>query len=162
VTVDIVVKQTPSYEVACLARVGAEGPDPLRREFSELVRWAKKQKIKTGRWIFCFFEGGSRRRAPSRFRFEACLEIMGKAKPDGKIKVKKLPGLTVASVKFNPDHVAPRLVYNGVYGWIRENEIYKESAAFSREIYFGNPWTNPWAWARTEIQVPVKKITKSH
>ena len=153
-TVDIVVKRTPGYNVAYLSRVGSEGSDPLRREFSELTNWAKKQKIRTGRWIFCFFEGGRR---PSRYRFEACLEIFGKPKPEGKIKIKKLPGLTVASVKFNPDHVAPRLVYNGVYGWLRENETYKESDSYSREIYFGNPWTNPWAWARTEIQVPVKK-----
>src|SRR5208283_2044013 len=159
---DIVVKRTPSYQVACLAKIGAEGRDPLRREFYELTSWAKKQKIKTGMWIFCFYEGGSsRRRDPSKYRFEACLEIKGKAKPEGKIKVKTLPGLTVASVKFNPDHVSPRLVYNGEYGWLRENEDYKESASYSREVYFGNPLTNPCAWARTEVQVPVKKSKKS-
>jgi DNA gyrase inhibitor GyrI len=154
VTVDIAVKRAQGFNVAYLSRVGSEGSEPLRREFNELTNWAKKQKIKTGRWIFCFFEGG---RSPSRYRFEACLEVPGKAKPEGKIKVKKLPAITVASVKFNPDQVAPRLVYNGVYGWLRENDTYKESDSYSREIYFGNPWTNSWAWARTEIQVPVKK-----
>jgi len=155
--VDIVIKQTPSYKVASLEKVGAEGSEPLRREFSELVKWAKKNKVKTGRWIFNFFEAG---RTPDRYRFEACLQIKGNPKPEGKIKIKTLPRLTVASVKFNPDHVAPRLVYNGVYGWLDENETYKVSGSFSREIYFGNPWTNAWAWARTEIQVPVERRSK--
>jgi AraC family transcriptional regulator len=152
--VDIEVKKTPSYNVAYLSRVGSEGTDPLRREFNELTAWAKKQKLRAGRWIFAFYEGG---RSPSRYRFEACLEVPARAKSEGKIKVKKLPPITVASVKFNPDLVAPRLVYNGVYGWLKDNQTYKESDSYSREIYFGNPWTNSWAWARTEIQVPVKK-----
>jgi effector-binding domain-containing protein len=155
--VDIIVKQTPSYKVASLERVGAEGSDPLRKEFSELVNWAKKNKVKTGRWIFYFFEAG---RTPERYRFEACLEIRGNRKPEGKIKIKTLPKLTVASVKFNPEHVSPRLVYNGIYGWLDDNETYKLAGSFSREIYFGNPWTNAWAWQRAEIQVPAERKTK--
>ncbi len=156
-TVDIVVKKTPSYTVACLERVGNEGSDPLRREFSQLTQWAKNRKVKTGKWIFHFFETGS----PNRYRLEACLEIFRKnAKSEGKIKIKQLPPLTVASVKFNPERVSTRLVYNGLYGWLRDNDTYK-AGNYSREIYFGNPWTDSWAWARTEIQVPVKKLKKA-
>jgi effector-binding domain-containing protein len=153
--VDIVVKKAPSYRVISLERVGSEGTDPLRREFSELTKWAKSQKIKTGKWIFHFNETGRR----DQYRLEACLEIFRKnVEPQGKIKSKTLPPLTVASVKFNPEQVSPRLVYNGVYGWLRENdEGYKSAANYSREIYFGNPWSDSWAWSRAEIQVPVKK-----
>jgi effector-binding domain-containing protein len=156
-TVDIAVKTTPSYKVASLERTGSGGSDPLRREFSELEKWAKKNKVKTRRWLCYFFEIG---RTPDKYRFEACLEIKGNPKPEGKIKIKTLPKMTVASVKFNPDHVAPRLVYNGVYGWLDENDVYKVSGKFSREIYFGNPWTDSWAWARAEIQVPAEKKVK--
>jgi DNA gyrase inhibitor GyrI len=156
-TVDIEVKQSPKYKVASLARVGGEGTDPLRKEFSELTKWAKKQKVKTGRWFCCFYESG---RSPDRYRFEACLEIKRNAEPEGKIKIKELPKMSVASVKFNPEEVSPRLVYNGLYGWLRENGEYKEAASYSREVYFGNPWTNPWAWKRAEVQVPVKKSAK--
>ena len=154
--VDIVVRKTPAYKVASLERIGSEGRDPLRREFSTLSSWAKKQKLRSGRWIFHFYESG---KTPERYRFEACLEISGNPKPEGKIRIKQLPKMTVASVKFNPDNVSPRLVYNGLYGWIRNNEIYRASP-YSREIYFGNPWTNSWAWARAEIQVPVEKKKK--
>ena len=157
-TVDIVIKDTPTYKVASLERVGFEGSDPLRKEFSELEKWAKKAKVKTGRY-FCYFdESGSN---PNKYRLEACLEIRGRnPEPEGKIKIKQLPKLKVASVKFNPDQVATRLVYNGLYGWLKENDTYKESGSYSREVYFGNPWTNSWAWARTEIQVPAEKSKK--
>lgn len=153
-TVDIATKNAPKYKVASLERVGVEGSDPLRREFSELEKWAKKVKVKTGRYIFYFDESGG---DPKKYRLEACLEIRGNPEPEGKIKIKELPKQMVASVKFNPDKVAPRLVYNGVYGWLKENGDYKESGSYSREIYFGNPWTNSWAWARAEIQVPAEK-----
>lgn len=152
--VDIVVKKTPSYRVICLERVGSEGSDPLRREFSVLTKWAKSQKLKTGKWIFYFNETGN----PSKYRLQACLEIFRKSiEPSAKIKSKTLSQLTVASVKFNPEQFATRLVYNGLYGWLRENDTYKTAGNFSREIYFGNPWTDSWAWKRAEIQVPVRK-----
>ena len=153
--VDIKVKNTPSYKVASLERVGGMGSDPLRGLFQELEKWAKKSKVKTGKYICHFYESG---RTPENYRFEACLEIRGNREPEGKIKIKELPKMTVASVKYNPEKVSPRLVYSGVYGWLKENdEGYKEAGSFSREIYPGNPWTSTWAWSRAEIQLPAQK-----
>ena len=157
--VDIKIKKTPSYKVASLERTGGEGSEPLRREFQDLEKWAKKSKVKVGKYLCYFYEAG---RTPDRYRFEACLEIRGNREPEGKIKIKELPKLTVASVKFNPEKVTPRLVYNGVYGWLGENdEGYKVAGSFSREVYPGNPWTSSWAWNRAEIQVPAEKKKKS-
>jgi len=111
--------------------------------------------VKTGDYICYFHETG---RTTDMYKFEACLEIKGNPKPEGKIKIKELPKLAVASVKFNPEKVSPRLVYNGVYGWLQENdEGYKAAEKYSREIYPGNPWTSSWAWNRTEIQIPAEK-----
>jgi DNA gyrase inhibitor GyrI len=153
-TVDIEIRRTPSYKVAWLERIGSGGSEPLRAEFNELEKWAKKLKVRKGKYIFHFFEAG---RTPDRYRFEACLEIKGNPKPEGKIKIKKLPQLTVARVKFNPEEISPRLVYNGIYGWLRENDDYKASGGYSREIYVDNPWTSSQAWAQTEIQVPAAR-----
>ena len=157
--VDIKIKNSSSYKVASLERTGRGGSEPLRQEFRDLEKWAKKAKVKTGSYICYFYETG---RTPDRYRFEACLEISGNPQPEGKIKIKELPKISVASVKFNPDKISPRLVYNGVYGWLGENdEGYKEAGPFSREVYPGNPWTSSWAWNRTEIQVPAEKKKKS-
>jgi effector-binding domain-containing protein len=153
--VDIKVKNTSGYKVASLERTGRGGSEPLRSEFKELEKWAKKNKVKTGDYLCFFHEAG---RSPENYRFEACLEIKGNPEAEGKIKIKELPKLMVASVKFNPDKIASRLVYNGVYGWLDENdEGYKVAGSYSREVYPGNPWTSSWAWTRAEIQVPAEK-----
>jgi effector-binding domain-containing protein len=153
--VDIKVKNTPAYNVASIEKTGGMGSEPLRSEFRELEKWAKKSKVKAGKYFCYFYEVG---RTPDKYRFEACLEIRGNPEPEGKIKIKELPKLKVASVSFNPEKISPRLVYNGVYGWLKENdEGYKEAGPFSREIYPGNPWTSSWAWTRAEIQVPAEK-----
>jgi effector-binding domain-containing protein len=153
--VDITVKRAPGYTVASMRRVGPYRRDMLRAEFNQLVRWAKKRKIRTGKWILYFLDEPGGRRPENKLRSEACLEIKGKAKTESRIKVKKLPKQRVASVTFNPNKVSPSLVYSGIYGWLRFAG-YKDIGP-SRELYRGNPWTNARAWANAEVQVPVKK-----
>ena len=96
----------------------------------------------------------------SRRRWEACLELKQPAKSEGTIKVKELPASTVASVTFDPDKVASRLVYHGLGGWLEWREKDKELRGLgsTREVYLGNPWTDARAWAKTEVQVIVEKM----
>ncbi|MGO9646102.1 MAG: hypothetical protein ACLPY5_15325 [Candidatus Bathyarchaeia archaeon] len=49
--VDIKVKQSPSYRVASLIHHGPHGANMFRAEFDYLVKWAKKNKLGTGKWI---------------------------------------------------------------------------------------------------------------
>jgi len=100
--------------------------------------------------------GGAR--PMNKLRSEACLQIKGNAKSEGKIKVKTLPAQNVASVTFNPDKVSPHLVYSGIYGWLRYSGF--KDTTQGREVYDGNPWRNPRAWANAEVQVPAKKKKK--
>jgi effector-binding domain-containing protein len=102
-----------------------------------------------------FIDEPGGRRPMNKLRSEACLQIKGRAKSEGKIVVKKLPRHKVASVTFNPDKISPRLVYSGIYGWLRYAG-FKDNVQ-GREVYIGNPWRNPRAWANTEVQVPVKR-----
>ena len=153
--VDIKVKNVQSYNVASIMRVGPYGRDMLRAEFGQLVNWAKKKKLRTGKCLLYFLDEPGGRRAANKLRSEACLEIKGKAGTEGKIRVKKLPAQRVACVTFDPDKVSPRLVYSGIYGWLRYGGF--REAGPSREVYNANPWTNARAWANAEVQVPVKR-----
>jgi effector-binding domain-containing protein len=153
VVVDIKVKKTPSYKVASMMRVGPWSQNVLRAEFGKLMKYAKKHRLRTGKWFFYFLNEPESARG--RFRAEACLQISGRAKTEGKIKVKKLPKMRVASVTFNPKTVSPGLVYSGLYGWTRYAG-YRRAGA-SREVYIGNPWTNARAWANCEVQMPIKR-----
>jgi len=153
--VDLKVKRAPSYTVASMMRVGPYSGNMLRSEFTQLVKWAKRRRVRTGRWILFFIDEPGGRRPLNKLRSEACLQIKGRAVSEGKIRVKKLPAHKVASVTFNPNIRSPRLVYSGLYGWLRYAG-YKD-AGLSREVYEGNPWTNTRAWANTEVQVPIKR-----
>jgi len=153
--VRIRVKHAPSYTVASMMRVGPFRRDMLRAEFNQLVSWAKKRRIRTGKWILSFLDEPGGRRPASKLRSEACLQIKGKARTEGRIKVKKLPGQKVVSVTFDPKEISAELVYSGMYGWLKFAG-YKDVGP-SREVYEGNPWTNPRVWARAEVQLPVKK-----
>ncbi len=84
------------------------------------------------------------------------MEIKGKARVEGKVKIKKFPRHTVVSVIFDPEKVSADLVYSGIYGWLRYSDLQATDSP-SREVYSGNPWTNPRAWANAEVQVPVRK-----
>lgn len=153
--VDFVVKRAPAYNVASIKRVGPWRNDTWRKELSQLEKWARKKKLRTGKCLLYELDGfGSNNR-----RWETCLEIRGKAKSEGKVKVKRLPAGTVASVSFNPDKVSPRLVYHGLGDWLRwrlKDKTFKKVGA-SREVYPGNPWKKSYAWARAEVQVLVTK-----
>jgi effector-binding domain-containing protein len=153
--VDFRIKVAPSYSVAYIIHIGGyTGPNMWRREFSQLTRWAKKRRIRTKRWIVFFIDEWGKK-PNSKRRSAACLEIEGKAEPEGKIGLMKLPKQRVVSVTFNPDRVSDSLVYHGIEGWLQYRP-FKESGP-SREVYIGSPWTNARAWANCEVQVPIKR-----
>ena len=55
--VHIKVKMAPRYKVAYLVHVGPyTGQNMWRAEFSQLVKWAKKRRLRTGKWIMYFID----------------------------------------------------------------------------------------------------------
>lgn len=153
--VEFKVKTAPSYKVAYILHIGPyTNQNMWRPEFNELVKWAKKRKLRTGKWIMGFLDKWSEK-TEKRRRSVACIEIKGRAKAEGKIKIMKIPKQKVVSVIFDPDKVSADIVYYGLEAWL-EYCPYKQ-AARSKELYDGNPWTNPRAWANCEVQVPLKR-----
>jgi len=153
--VEIEVKVAPSYSVAYLMHRGPYGGQNMwRSEFNQLARWAKKKKLRTGKWIMYFIDRWGERPQRER-RSIAAIQIKGKTKPEGKIRIMKIPRQRVASVTFDPGKVSTELIYYGLDGWL-ESSSYKQASP-SRELYNGSPWTNSKAWANCEVQVPLKK-----
>jgi hypothetical protein len=149
---DFALKRAPEYRVAFLVRLGEWKQDNLRPEFRELSRWARKNHVRTGHWIFV----DSR---PNHRRWEACLEVRGPARPEGRVRIKTLPATWVAEVVFDPDVVSSRLVYHGLMDWTRWRRTYKEirSVGAVREVYSGDPWEDKKAWANCTVQFIVRK-----
>jgi hypothetical protein len=161
--VDIVVRKEKSCNVVSKIYVGPySGDNMLRKEFGDLERCARKNHLKTGKYIFMELDGpdtpGTRR------RWEASLEVKGsridKTKLDSGIESKKLPAQLVASVLFDPDLVSSRIVYHGLECWLDWRKKYHEmeEAGPTREVYPSNPWTSSKAWKNTDVQVPVRRL----
>ncbi len=143
----------PKYRVASVSFVAPYKESRIRAEWDGVARWAKSNGLRTGKWFFTEDESGR------NYKFTLAIEIKGKAKSGGKIRMRTLPASSAATVTFNPDVVSPRVVYHGLTDWLRwrkKDKSVKRVRSY-REVYDDNPWTNPKAWAKTEIQVLVTK-----
>lgn len=160
-TVDFKMLKAPEYRVATRTLVGPwPGDKALRSEFEKVEAWAKGKGLQTGRWFFREF--GDDDTPDAKWRWEVGIEIRGKGVVRGGsgIAMKILPASTVATVKFDPDKISPRVIYHGLTDWLRAREKageYKEAGQY-REVYQGNPWASKKAWTNTQVQVPVKRL----
>jgi effector-binding domain-containing protein len=149
-TVEFRFKKAPSYRLAILSRTGAWNEQKLRGQYKTLVDWAKKNHLRVGHWLFL---------EPNERTFVAAVEVKGKAKGSGRIRVRTHPAATVASVTFDPEVVSPEVVYHGLNDWLkwRKKDKTIKSIGLYREVYSGDPWSSPKVWSKTEIHVVVKK-----
>ena len=159
--VDFKIKKFSGCRAASVTYVGPyrDGGDMMRYEFNQIVKWARKKGVRTGRWFFADLDGPV---VPDKKRrWEAAIEVKGaKAEAQGGIRFREFPDQLVASVTFDPEKVSPRIVYYGLEGWLEQRKKDREykSAGPPREVYTGDPWRSARAWANVEVQVPVKKI----
>jgi len=146
--------------VASIKRVGSWRDDTSwRSDLDELERWVRKRKLRTGKCFLYELDGLGAFKPESKHHWETCLEVKGKARSEGMVKVRDLSAETVASIQFNPDKVSPRVVYHALRDWLRwrlRDKTFKRTGAV-REVYSGNPWKKTRAWVKAEVQVLVKK-----
>lgn len=148
-TVDFVLKKSPSLRVAAIRWKGPYSESQIRKRFAAIEKWARARKIRTGRWVF---------REPGDRTWDVAIEVRGPARSEGRVKVQTLRACMVASVTFDPEVVSPRVVYHGLSDWLRWRRKEKKvrSVVSTREVYPGDPWKDARAWSRTEIQFVVR------
>src|SRR5438552_18863782 len=115
--VDFKGKKFAGCRVASITYVGAYrgGGNMMREEFNQIVKWARKKGVRTGRWFFADLDGPE---VPDKKRrWEAAVEVKGaKARAQGGIRVREFPDQLVASVTFDPEKVSPRVIYYALAG----------------------------------------------
>ncbi len=151
--VDFAIKRAPAFRVASIRFTGPYQEKRIRSEWESIAGWAKSHGLRTGKWFFIEEDDGP------RYKFEVAIEVRGKAKGDRKVHLRTFPASPIASVTFDPDVVAARVVYHGLSDWLRWRKKGKtiKRARTWREVYNGNPWKDARAWSHAEIQVTVSK-----
>ncbi len=148
--VEFRMKRVPAVRVATLAWKGPWSERKIRAQFDRVAAWARTRGLRTGQWIF---------REPGTRSWQVAIEIRGAARSEGPIRVRTWPAATVASVVFDPDVVSPAVVYHGVSDWLRwrKRDRTIRSVGTYREVYRTDPWRVAAAWARTDVQVVVRR-----
>ena len=147
--VDFEFRKSPSLRLATVSWKGTWNEKRIRSEFEGLEKWARTEGHRTGKWVFM---------EPGNKQWRVGIEVRGKAKGKGRIRLQTLPASRIACVNFDPEQVSPRIVYHGLNDWLRwrkkDGDI-KRVGAY-REVYDGNPWKDAKAWGNTCVQVSVR------
>lgn len=155
--VDFKLKRAPGYNVASVTEEADYSDKAIRASFTRVAQWAAQKKLTTGRWLFIeLVEEGD------RIKWNACIEVKGKAKGSQGVRIKKLKASDVVSVTFNPDEVSARVVYHAINDWVRWRKKDKTISRVGgfREVYPGDPWKNADSWQNMEVQLLVTKRAK--
>ena len=153
-TVDFKLKRVPACTVACVTEDGRYSDRAIRASFAKIAQWTVRKGLSTGRWFFI-----EQYEEDDRIRWDACIEVKGKARSEGKVRVKSLRASDVVSVSFNPDEISARIVYHAINDWIRwrkRDGSITRTGRF-REVYPGDPWKDATAWENMEVQLIVSR-----
>ncbi len=148
--IDFELKRAPAYRVAAIRWTGPWSDASIHRQFERIVKWADAHRLRTGKWIF---------REPAERTWEVAVEVRGRARSEGGIRMKTYPAASVACVVYDPKVVASPLVYHGLADWLRwrRRDGTIRSVGDYREVYRGDPWRDARAFARTEVQFVVRR-----
>ena len=149
-TVEFEFKKSPAYRVAYVSWKGPWSDAKIHAQFRKVEKWAKDHGYPTGRWIF---------REPGERTWETGIEVRGASvHSHPPIRLKTLAAGRVARVVFDPKVVSPEVVYHGLNDWLRwrKKDGKIRSVVSYREVYLGDPWADPKALAKTEVQLVVR------
>ncbi len=108
--VDFQIARSPGYRVAAVRWKGPWSDARIHRQFLSVLAWARREGLRTGAWVF---------REPAERTWEVAIEVRGKARSEGTIRIRTYPASEVARVVFDPDVVSPRVIHHGLADWLR-------------------------------------------
>lgn len=151
-TIDFEFRRAPTYQIAYLPAMTKYKESNVRAQFERIARWARDHRYRTGKWFFLYLN------RPSDERFQVAIEVKGRVRDDPPIRTRRIAASRVGSVTFDPESVAPRVVFFGITDWLRWERKEKTIRRIGsyREVYDGNPWKGRKAWSKTTLQVLVQ------
>jgi effector-binding domain-containing protein len=129
----------------------------IGKVYHELGEWAARNKVKPAGPGFTVFLSPPSEFDPSSALFEVCIPVAPATRGDSKVRVKKIPAMTVAAAQVKgpyeqiPAHYSEMLAWLDAEGW--------EIVGPPREVYLTRPDAkgkgDPKGFV-TEIQFPIR------
>jgi AraC family transcriptional regulator len=90
---------------------GSYSSIPFDKYIPRLYEWVKQKKIMPGFYPICTFHSDPKTTAPEECRTDIGITVQGNPEPEGDIKIRKLPAMTVATLS----HKGPGSEYQNSY-----------------------------------------------
>lgn len=147
------LKKTEPMQVAIISHIGPYSE--AGKLYEEIAKWLRQKQLKiTGPPLGWFYD--SPEEVPAhKLRSEVEFPFKGEAKPEGKIKIKKIPAQEVLYTMHKGPYREVGPSYAALFQYAREKGYIPLGCPI--EIYLNDPAKVPESELLTEIQVPVKK-----
>jgi len=152
-SMEIKLKKIEPFQVATISHVGPY--TEAGKLYEEIAKWLKQKQLKIAGPPFGWFYDNPEEVPAHKLRSEVGFPFKGEAKPEGKIKIKKIPSQEVLStIHKGPYHeVGPS--YATLFQYAHEKSYIPLGCPM--EIYLNDPAKVPETDLLTEIQLPIKK-----
>ena len=107
-----------------IAYMGYKGPYndiPFDSYIERLYGWAKEKRIRPGFYPLAVYHDNPETTAPEDCRTDVAITVVGEPQGTDEIMVRKMPAMTVASVKHKGGADEYQGVYEALARWVEEN-----------------------------------------
>ncbi|OGS42880.1 MAG: hypothetical protein A3K76_01015 [Euryarchaeota archaeon RBG_13_57_23] len=154
------LEKRKAVTLAYIEYVGSYGTIPFDKYIPRLYEWVKKQKkVMPGFYPICIYYSDPKSTPPEKCRTDVAITVKGKANPEGDIRMRKLPAMTVATLS----HKGPASEYQKSYDILMQFVAKKGCVVTgpSMEIYAKKPeMVDGKMIIYAKIMFPVKKVTR--
>ena len=143
--------------IAYLEYRGSFGTIPFEKYMTELYGWAKEKRVMPGFHPMGIYLSDPKTTPPEDCMTEIAIPVYGKVKGDGRVKVRKLPPMKVASYSHKGPASEYQNSYDKLFAWIREKGLTLSGPPM--EVYSKKPeMVKGEMVIYAKIMMPVKKL----
>lgn len=150
---EVKLKKTEPIQVATVSHVGSYGE--AGKLYQEIVKWLMQKKLMITGPPFGWFYDNPEEVPAHELRSEVGFPFKGEAKPEGNIKIKKIPAQEVLYMVHKGPYREVGPAYAALFQHAKEKGYIPKGCPI--EIYLNDPAKVKESELLTEVQLPAKK-----
>jgi len=150
---EVKLKKTEPTQVATIIHVGSYGE--VGKLYQEIAKWLRQKQLKIIGPPFGWFYDNPEKVPAHKLRSEVGIPFKGKAKPEGNIRIKKIPAQEVLYMMHKGPYKEVGPAYAALFKYANEKGYIPQGCPM--EIYLNDPAKVKESELLTEVQLPIKK-----
>jgi len=150
---EVKLKKTKPMQIATISHVGPYGE--AGKLYAEIAKWLSQKQLQIAGPPFGWFYDNPEEVPAHQLRSEVGFPFKGEAKPEGNIKIRKIPAQTVLYVMHKGPYGEVGPTYGTLYQYAAEKGY--TPLGHPMEVYLNDPAKVPERELLTEVQLPIKK-----